>query len=66
MHANLKGALAHLNKCWRAFSHKGNPMTKSQLKAVLEYGIAQGYESTDQLTDAEIDHVLRTLTKRKG
>ena len=36
-------------------------MTKAQVKAVLEYGIKQGYEDTGQLTDEEVDNVLLTL-----
>lgn len=63
MHANLKGALAHLNKSWSAFRHNGKPMTKAEVKAVLQYGISKGYESTEQLTDPEIDQVLATMKK---
>lgn len=63
MHADLRGALSQLNKSWRAFEHNDKPMTKIQVKAVLEYGISQGYESTNELSDEEIDNVLRELTE---
>lgn len=64
MEANLKGALAQLNKAWPAFRHNGKPMTKAEVKALLEYGIAKGYESTAQLNeDAEVDKLLARLRK---
>ena len=44
MKADLKGALEQINRSWRVFEHKGQPMTKQEVKAVLEYGIKQGYE----------------------
>ena len=58
MHANLKGALEQLNKSYRAFEHKGEAMSKAQVKAVLEYGIDKGYKTTVELTDEEVDTVL--------
>jgi len=60
MNADLRGALRQLNKSWKMFEHNDQPMTKEQVKAVLEYGIEQGYESTGDLTDEEIDKVLNT------
>mgnify|MGYP000712282270 CR=1 FL=1 len=63
MNADLKGALANLNKAWSAFTHNGKPLSKEQVKALLQYGISKGYESTADLTDPEIDHVLETLKK---
>ena len=41
MNADLQGALEQLNKSWRAFTHRGRPMSKEQLKRCLEYGIAK-------------------------
>lgn len=61
MHANLKGALAQLNKAWSSFRHNGQPLTKREVKAILEYGIRKGYESTEQLLDLEVDEVLKHL-----
>lgn len=61
MHADIQGALAQINKSWRAFEHKGTPMTKAQVKAVLEYADKKGYASTKQLTDAEVDEILKTI-----
>ncbi len=58
MNADIKGALQQLNKSWQAFVHNGKPMTKLQVKAVLEYAIKKGYEHTGQLSDSEIDSVL--------
>ena len=59
MNADIKGALTQLNKSWRAFTHKGKPMTKLQVKKVLEYGLKQGYDHTGQLTDNEVDQILK-------
>ena len=61
MHANLKGALEQLNKAWSAFRHNGQPLTKREVKALLEYGIRKGYTTTEELTDPEVDEVLRRV-----
>ena len=58
MHADLKGALRQINKSWKAFTHRGKPMTKIQVKAVLEYGIRKGYETTKELSDEEVDAII--------
>lgn len=62
MNADIKGALAQINKSYRAFEHKGFSMTKQEVKAVLEYGLEKGYTNTGQFSDEEIDEVL-TITK---
>lgn len=59
MHADIKGCLANINKAWRAFEHKGKPMTKQQVKTVLEYGVSKGYNSTADFKDEEIDRLLK-------
>lgn len=61
MNADIKGALQQLNKSWKAFEHKGKSMTKQQVKAVLEYGIAKGYKHTGQLTDEEVDVIISKI-----
>lgn len=61
MNADLKWALAQLNKAWRAFEHNGKPMTKAEVKAVLEYGIAKGYRTTADIPASEVDAVLGGL-----
>lgn len=58
MNADIKGALNQINKSYKAFTHNGKPMTKQQVKAVLEYGIRQGYDNTGQLSDGEVDNVI--------
>ncbi len=58
MNANIKGALAQLNKSWKAFTHKGNPMTKQQVKAVLTYGLLKGYDHTGQIPDEDVDKII--------
>lgn len=61
MHANIKGALQQINKSYRAFEHNGKSMTKQQVKAVLEYGLSKGYETTGELTDDEVDKIINQL-----
>lgn len=61
MHADIQGALNQIDKSWRAFVHKGSPMTKQQVKHVLEYGLTKGYEHTGQMTDAEVDNVIKNI-----
>ncbi len=58
MHADLKGALAQINKSYKAFEHKGQKMSKKQVRAVLEYGIGKGYKTTEELSDSEVDEIL--------
>ena len=61
MNADCKGALAQLNKSWRAFEHKGKTMSKAEVKAVLQYAISKGYEHTGMLSDEEVDNILKTF-----
>ena len=58
MHADLKGALEQINKSYKAFEHKGQKMSKDQVRKVLIYGIDKGYKSTSELTDKEVDEIL--------
>lgn len=59
MNADVKGALAQINKSWRAFVHNGKPMTKHEVKTVLEYAVKMGYKTTDELSDEEINKLIR-------
>jgi hypothetical protein len=61
MNADVKGALNQINKSWKAFVHNGQPMTKQQVKAVLEYALAMGYEHTGQISDQEIDSIIKKM-----
>lgn len=58
MKADIVGALEQLDTSWKAFEHKGKPMTKDQVRKVLVYGIQKGYSDTGQLTDEEVDEVI--------
>ena len=58
MNADIAGALEQINKFYTAFQHKGKPMTKEQVKKVLQYGLKKGYKNTGQFTDEEVDKVL--------
>jgi len=64
MNASIKGALAQINVSWKAFIHKGKPMTKEQVKAVLQYGSEVGYKSTSELKEKEIDEIIDKVNKR--
>jgi hypothetical protein len=59
MNADCKGALAQLNKSYKAFVHKDRPMSKAEVKAVLEYAIEKGYDHTGMLSDEEVDNILQ-------
>lgn len=63
MNADCKGALAQLNKSWKAFTNKGKPMSKAEVKAVLQYAVKKGYEHTGLLQDEEIDSIVNNLKK---
>jgi len=61
MNADCKGALAQINKSWRAFTHNDKPMTKPQVKTVLEYAVNKGYDHTGLLSAEEIDNVIGAM-----
>lgn len=65
MNADCKGALAQLNKSYKAFEHKGKKMSKAEVKAVLEYAVGKGYEHTGMLSDEEVDNILETINKKE-
>lgn len=58
MNADIKGALKQLNKSYKCFEHKGKRMTKEQVRKVLVYGLQKGYETTDELSDQEVDKII--------
>jgi lipoate-protein ligase A len=60
MHSDLAGALEQINKGWKAFEHRGKPMTKDQVRKVLKYGLSKGYKTTAELTDEEVDNIIGT------
>jgi hypothetical protein len=59
MDADIAGALAQIESSWKAFEYNGEPMTKNQVKHVLEYGIELGYTVVSQLTDVDIKIALK-------
>lgn len=63
MKADLVGALEQLEKSWKAFEHKGKPMTKEQVRKALVYGIKKGYKHTGELTDEDVDNALLSNVK---
>lgn len=65
MHADLKGALVQLNWSWKSMEHRGNKMSKKEVKAALEYGISKGYKTTKELTDEEVDAVIYVVNNGK-
>ena len=61
MHADIKEALAQINKSWKAFEHKGVPMTKNQVRVVLTYANGKGYKSTAELSENEVDNLIKNV-----
>lgn len=64
MHADIKGAIAQFNKAWNTFEHRGEKMSKIDVKKVLEYANAKGYKTTAELTDEEVDNIITPPTKK--
>lgn len=58
MNADLAGALEQLEISWKAFEHKGKPMTKEQVRKALVYGLQKGYKHTGELTDSDVDTAI--------
>ena len=63
MNASVKGALAQLDRSWKCFTHKGKPMTKKEVKSVLEYAEKKGYKTTNEIKDSEVDDVINPEKK---
>jgi hypothetical protein len=61
MNADIQEALNQLNKSYPIFEHKGKSMTKEKVKAVLEHGLKKGYKTTNELSNDEVDEVLKSL-----
>jgi len=59
MDADIKGSLKNINNLWQLFEHNGNRLSKIEVKKVLEYGLAMGYTAVSQITDKEIEMVLK-------
>lgn len=58
MNADIKGALDQINKSYRSFTHRDRFLSKSDVRKVLEYGLAKGYKTTEELMDDEVDKIL--------
>ena len=58
MHGDLTGALKQINKSYKAFEHRGQKMSKYQVRKILNYGIDKGYTNTAELKDDEVDKIL--------
>jgi len=61
MNADCKGALQQINQSWKAFTHNKQPMSKAQVKAVLEYAIKKGYDHTGLLSSKEVNDIIDKL-----
>lgn len=59
MNANVIGCLNNINKAWKAFEHRGKPMTKNQVKNILLYAKSRGMKTTNELTDIEVDNIIK-------
>lgn len=62
MNADCKGALSAINNSYKAFIHNNQPLTKNQVKEILEYAISKGYKHTGQLKDEEINKIINKQT----
>lgn len=60
MHADIQGALNQINHSWKAFTHRGKAMTKQQVEKVLKYALSKGYKMTSELSDDEVDSLIKT------
>ena len=58
---NLKG---FRNNCWDQdltgfFDYKGKPMTDTEIRAVVEYGINHGYETEADIPSNIVDLIIK-------
>lgn len=63
MNASINGCLEQVDRSWKAFTHRGKPMSKTQVKAVLMYAKQAGYETTAELKDEEVDEIIDKVNK---
>lgn len=63
MDANIVGALEQLEISWKAFEHNGKQMTKEQVRKTLVYGIQKGYKNISELTDEEVDSIIKSCER---
>jgi len=61
MHADIKGALDYMKKKPIRFEHRGVVLLQNQAKKVLEYGLKKGYKTTGELSDEEIDNLIKNM-----
>ena len=63
MDANLKGALDNLHIVWFCAEHKGSKMSrlmsKADFKKLIQNGIKKGYENLSEISDEEIDLIIK-------
>ena len=65
MTADIKGALERIDTAYRMFEHNGRNLTKDEVRAILKYGQTKGYTNTGQISDAEVDEVLKSCFYKK-
>jgi hypothetical protein len=65
MTADIKGTLERIDTAYRMFEHNGRNLTKDEVRAILKYGQTKGYTNTGQISDAEVDEVLKSCFYRK-
>lgn len=58
MDADIKGALNQIDRSWKCFEHNGKPMTKQQVKSVLEFGLSKGYDAVSEIKDSDIERII--------
>ncbi len=66
MDADIQGCLNAINKSYKIFEHNGQPMTKEQVKAVLEFGLKRGYKGTDEINHKDIDRIIFMVNNGLG
>lgn len=62
MHASIKGTLEDFEDRWACFEHRGKKVSKANVMKVLQYALTQGYETTEQLSDEEVDRAISEPT----
>ena len=64
MKASIQGSLNQFENNWMFFEHKGKQMSKAEVRAVLEFGLEQGYKSTGELQDEDVDRIISKVNNR--
>jgi len=59
MDANIINCLTNLKTVYKLLDYKGEPITYSQAKLILSYGLIKGYKNISEITEEDQEQALK-------